>query len=196
MSPARRKWLAALALLLAACGGGGPWQLKDIKGVVPDLAFRLTDDSGQKVSAADFRGQTVLLFFGYTNCPDVCPTTLAKLSAALKDMGPAGQSVRVLFVTVDPKRDTLDTLHSYVHAFGPRITGLRGSASELRELAKRYRISYSYGEPDANGDYVVTHSSAVFVFDAEGDARLLILPDSGEKAIAGDLRRLVGARQG
>jgi protein SCO1 len=191
-----RAWLAALALLLASCGGGGPWQLKDIKGVVPDLAFNLTDDSGRKVSAADFRGRTVLLFFGYTNCPDVCPTTLLKLSAALKELGAAAQGVQVLFVTVDPKRDTLEALHGYVRAFGPQVTGLRGNAAELRELAKRYRISYSYGEPDSSGNYEVTHSSAVFVFDAEGNARLLVLPDSGQKAIAHDLKLLVGAQQG
>jgi protein SCO1/2 len=192
MSTLRRAWLVALALLLASCGGGGPWQLKDIKGVVPDLAFNLSDDSGRRVSAADYRGRTVLLFFGYTNCPDVCPTTLIKLSAALKDLGPAAQGVQVLFVTVDPKRDTLEALHRYVRAFGPHVTGLRGSAAELRELAKRYRISYSYGEPDASGNYEVTHSSAVFVFDAEGKARLMVLPGDGAKVIAEDMRRLVG----
>jgi protein SCO1 len=197
MSPRRRAWLAALALLLASCGGGGgPWQLKDIKGVVPDLAFRLSDDSGREVSAADYRGEAVLLYFGYTNCPDVCPTTLVKLSAALKDLGPAAQKVRVLFVTVDPKRDALEVLHRYVRVFGSRITGLRGGETELRALAKRYRISYSYGEPDAAGDYVVTHSSAVFVFDPEGKARLMILPDSSEKAIAEDLERLLAAQRG
>ncbi|HUJ87625.1 MAG TPA: SCO family protein [Burkholderiales bacterium] len=196
MSPRRRAWLVALALLLASCGGGGPWQLKDIKGVVPDLAFNLTDDSGRKVSAADYRGRAVLLFFGYTNCPDVCPTTLLKLSAALKDLGPAAQRAQVLFVTVDPERDTLEALHRYVRAFGPHVSGLRGSAAELRELAKRYRISYSYGTPDANGDYEVNHSSAVFVFDAAGDARLLVLPDSSEQAIAHDLKILLGAPQG
>jgi protein SCO1/2 len=196
MSPHRRAWLVALTLLLASCGGGGPWQLKDIKGVVPDLAFKLTDDSGRKVNAADYRGEVVLLFFGYTNCPDVCPTTLIKLSGALKRMGEAAQGVRVLFVTVDPKRDTLEVLHRYVRAFGTRITGLRGSQAELHALVKRYRISYSYGAPDASGDYVVTHSSAVFVFDAAGRARLMVLPDSGEKAIADDLKRLVGTGQG
>lgn len=196
MNPRRRIWLAALALLLASCGGGGPWQLKDITGVVPDLAFKLADDSGREVGAADYRGRVVLLFFGYTNCPDVCPTTLIKLSGALERMGKAAQGVQVLFVTVDPKRDTPEVLHRYVRAFGTRIAGLRGSPDELRALAKRYRISYSYGEPDANGDYVVTHSSAVFVFDAAGKARLMVLPDTGEKVIAHDLERLIGAGQG
>ena len=185
-----------LALVLAACGGGEGWHLKNVTGVVPDLEFRLTDDSGRKVSAADYRGQAVMLFFGYTNCPDVCPTTLAKLAAAMKQMGEAAQHVRVLFVTVDPKRDTLQVLHEYVRAFGPRITGLRGSQSELQTLAKRYRITYSYGKPDANGDYEVTHSSAVFVFDAEGKARLMVLPDDGQKAIAEDLKRLLAEQQG
>jgi len=194
MNPARRRWLVALALLLAACGGGGPWQLKDIKGVVPDLAFDLADDSGRNVGAADYRGQVVLLFFGYTNCPDVCPTTLVKLSAALNRMGEAAQRVRVLFVTVDPKRDTLEVLHRYARAFGPRVTGLRGGEAELHALAKRYRISYSYGKPDPSGEYEVTHSSAVFVFDVEGRARLMVLPNDGEQAIARDLERLAGER--
>jgi len=194
MNTVRRRWLVALALLLAACGGGGPWQLKDIKGVVPDLAFDLADDSGRKVSAADYRGQVVLLFFGYTNCPDVCPTTLVKLSAALNRMGEAAQRVRVLFVTVDPKRDTLEVLHRYARAFGTRVTGLRGGEAELHALAKRYRISYSYGKPDPSGEYEVTHSSAVFVFDVEGRARLMVLPNDGEQAIARDLERLVGER--
>jgi len=187
-----RAWLLALALLLAACGGGKGWHLKNVTGVVPDLEFRLTDDSGRKVSAADYRAQVVMLFFGYTNCPDVCPTTLANLAAAMKQMGEAAQHVRVLFVTVDPKRDTLEVLRRYVRAFGPGITGLRGSQAELQALGKRYRITYSYGKPDAKGDYEVTHSSAVFVFDPEGKARLMILPGDGAKAIADDLRRLVG----
>jgi protein SCO1/2 len=188
----RRAWLLVFVLLLAACGGGKGWHLKNVTGVVPDLEFRLTDDSGRKVSAADYRGQAVMLFFGYTNCPDVCPTTLAKLAAAMKQMGEAAQRVRVLFVTVDPKRDTREVLHRYVRAFGPGITGLRGSQAELQTLAKRYRITYSYGKPDANGDYEVTHSSAVFVFDAQGKARLMILPGDGAKIIAEDLSRLAG----
>ena len=188
----RRARLLALALLLAACGGGKGWHLKNVTGVVPGLEFRLTDDAGRRVSAADYRGQAVMLFFGYTSCPDVCPTTLAKLAAAMKRMGGAAQHVRVLFVSVDPRRDTLEVLHGYVRAFGPGITGLRGSQAELQRLARRYRITYSYGKPDANGDYEVTHSSAVFVFDAQGKARLMVLPGDGAIAIAKDLKRLAG----
>jgi len=186
-----RAWLVALVLVLSACGGGKGWHLTNISGVVPDLEFRLTDDSGRQVSAADYRGQTVMLFFGYTNCPDTCPTTLAKLAAAMRQMGESAQHVRVLFVSVDPKRDTLAVLHRYVRAFGPRITGLRGGQAELQTLAKRYRITYSYGKPDADGNYEVTHSSAVFVFDARGKARLMILPGDSAKTIAEDLKRLV-----
>ena len=187
-----RAWLLVLALLLASCGGGEGWHLKNITGVVPDLEFRLSDDSGREVSAADYRGQAVMLFFGYTSCPDVCPTTLAKLAAAMRQMGETARHVRVLFVSVDPKRDTLEVLRQYVHAFGPSIIGLRGSQAELQTLARRYRITYSYGKPDANGDYEVTHSSAVFVFDAQGKARLMVLPGDGAKIIAEDLKRLVG----
>jgi len=187
-----RAWLLVLALLLASCGGGEGWHLKNITGVVPDLEFRLSDDSGREVSAADYRGQAVMLFFGYTSCPDVCPTTLAKLAAAMRQMGETARHVRVLFVSVDPKRDTLEVLRQYVHAFGPGIIGLRGSQAELQTLARRYRITYSYGKPDANGDYEVTHSSAVFVFDAQGKARLMVLPGDGAKIIAEDLKRLVG----
>jgi len=185
-----RRALVLLALLAASCGGG--WHAKNIRGLVPSLELGLASVQRPEVHAADFRGHVVLLFFGYTHCPDVCPTTLAKLQQALGDMGEAGRGVRVLFVTVDPARDSVELLQRYASAFGPQFIGLRADDARLQELCKRYRVTYSRDKPDAHGDYAVTHSSAVFAFDGEGRARLLFLPSSTAGDIAADLRRLAG----
>jgi len=187
-----RIWLALLVLLVASCGGGEAWHAKNVRGMIPDLAFEMTNDEGRTVHASDYRGEVVLLFFGYTHCPDVCPTTLARLGQAVERMGDEGRRVRILFVTVDPARDPPALLHDYVKAFSPQATGLRGSEAQLDALAKRYRVAYAREAPDAHGAYAVSHSSAVFVFDAEGRARLLIQPELGAGEIAADLERLVG----
>ena len=136
----------------------------------------------------------LLLFFGYTHCPDVCPTTLARLAQAIKLMGDAGHRVRILFVTVDPARDPPALLHDYTRAFSPQAIGLRGSDAQLDALTKRYRVAYSHDAPDAHGNYAVSHSSAVFAFDAEGRARLVIASELGAQEIAADLKRLVEER--
>ena len=192
MPTSLRTLLAALAacLALAACSHELKWRTSNIDGMVPDLAFKLTDDTGRVVTAKDYAGKTVLLYFGYTSCPDVCPTTLSKLGQALKQMDKRGARIQVLFVTADPKRDTVQRLHEYVQAFGPWLTGLRGSQDELHELAKRYRVSYSYGKPDKDGNYEVTHSSGVFVFDGTGRSKLLILPRNSAAEIGSDLDQL------
>jgi len=192
MTQQLKSLLAALAAcaVLAACSQQDASPLKSISGLLPDLAFALTDDAGRAVSEHDYRGDVVLLFFGFTNCPDVCPTTLARLSLALRRTRAGGEGVRVLFVTVDPARDTVGRLREYVRAFGSEFVGLRGSAEALRELAKRYRVAYSLGTPDAQGQYEVTHSSGVFVFDRAGRARYLILPEHSEAAITEELDRL------
>jgi protein SCO1/2 len=176
---------------LTACSNPEPWHVKDISGLMPDLAFTLTDTQGQTVRATDYRNQVLLVYFGYTHCPDVCPATLAQLSSALKKMGPRAQHVRVLFVTVDPARDTPDFLRHYTRYFGPQFRALRGTDEQLRRLTKRYRVTYSRGEPDAQGDYPVSHSNAVFVFDGKGQVRLMIRTDDSVDAIATDLGRLV-----
>lgn len=183
--------LAALVLVLAGCSHEKPWGLKNITGLMPNLQFTLTNQNGQTVHAKDLRGKVLLLYFGYTHCPDICPTTLADLSQSLQLLGPEAKQVRVLFVTVDPKRDTLPVLKSYVHAFGPQFVGLRGPDTVLRSLTKRYRVTYSLGKPDAHGDYTVTHSGAIFVFDKKGHVRLLATAADPAKTIAGDLKRLV-----
>jgi len=181
---------ALLALgLLSACSGDGIWQTRDISGLVPDLAFQMHDDRGRSVSARDYRGEVTLLFFGFTHCPDVCNTTLAQLAQTLRASG-GGNDARVLFVTVDPARDTTAVMHAYVQAFGPRFVGLRGDAAALNALVRRYRVTYTLGKPDAQGQYDVIHSSAVFVFDREGRARLLFTGKEAPDAMAQDLRRL------
>jgi protein SCO1/2 len=184
-----------LAGLLAACSQNTtPWGLKDITGLMPSLDFTLTDASnGATVHGKDFRGKVVLLYFGYTHCPDVCPTTLSLLGSAVAALGDDAAQVRVLFVSVDPERDTLAQLKTYAAAFGPQVVGLRGSESELKALTKRYRITYGYGKPDAHGNYEVSHSSAIYVFDRDGEIRLLAGPTDSAAVITADLERLLKA---
>lgn len=183
-----------LATALAACTGNGPhYALKNITGLVPALAFQLTDQDGRAVTAADYRHDVVLLYFGYTQCPDECPTTLTSLANALHTLGPRASRVRVLFVSVDPRRDTTAVLKRYVNNFGPEFVGLRGDPSELTTLSKRYRIAYHYEQPDKYGNYEVDHSSAIFVFDGRGRARLLGQSDDTPQQVASDLQRLLAS---
>jgi protein SCO1 len=189
---------AALALLavlaLAACSSGGPhFALQNITGLLPRLKFALTDQDGRAVTATDYRGKIVLLYFGYTHCPDACPTTLTNLSEALRRLGPEASRVRVLFVTVDPARDTPAVMRRYVGAFGPEFVGLRGDDEALTALSKRYRIAYHLEPPDRNGYYAVDHSSAVFIFDASGQARLLAGESDNPRTIATDLQKLAAS---
>lgn len=181
-----------LVFLLAGCAGNDPhYALKNITGLVSPLEFQLTNQDGRAVTAADYRHDLVLLYFGYTRCPDECPTTLALLAHALRTLGPEASQVRVLFVTVDPRRDTTQVLKRYVDNFGPQFVGLRPDEEELTNLSKRYRIAYHYEKPDPYGNYEVDHSNAVFVFDRDGRARLLALSDNTAQQVASDLRRLL-----
>ena len=178
-------------LALAACGGR-TWGTRDVTGLMPDLRFTLHDTRGRTVHAATYGDKIKLLYFGYTHCPDVCPLTLADIAAALRKIDAKPADVQVLFVSVDPKRDTLPLLHQYAQAFGPWFVGLTGSQAQLKSLSKRYRVSYSYGKPDARGNYVVNHSAAIFVFDAKNRVRLLMNHTNSKQAMAHDLRRLLG----
>jgi len=178
------------------------WNSTDLSGALPALQFTMTRASdGKTVTAADFKGKIVLLYFGYTFCPDVCPTTLLNLTTMLKSVGKDADAVRVLFVTVDPDRDTLSVLKEYTEAFAPQVVGLRGTPDELATLAKRYRLSYSV-TPAADGHpYEVTHSSAVYVFDRAGNIKLLFsglaLAKADTEPELADLRTLIaGSREG
>ena len=160
---------------LGACQRNAASNAADISGAVPPLALSMTRaDDGKTVSAADYRGKVTLMYFGYTFCPDVCPMTLSNVARVLRKLGPPARNVRVLFVTVDPNRDTPDVLKQYVSAFGPEFDGLRGNADQLAALARRYRVAYSVDPHGADGSYQVTHGSGIYVFDKTGKARLLM----------------------
>lgn len=184
----------ALAALITGCTrDGGHWQLIDVSGHLPDLAFTLTGDTGQRETAATFRGNTTLVYFGYTHCPDVCPETMARLMQVLEKL-PAddAKQVRILFVSVDPARDTPQALRAYVAAFDAQhIRGLTGTDAQVESLAKRYRVAYQMEKRDPNGSYEVTHSSAVYIFDRNGRARLLATSGASPNAIAHDLQRVI-----
>jgi len=178
----------ALALLLAACGRQ-PSGVTDIAGAMPDLRFAMVRaNDGADVSAQSYRGKAVILYFGYTHCPDECPATLANFAAMLRRLGPRANDVRVLFVSVDPARDTLPVLKSYVNAFAPQVDGLRGTPDEIADFARRYRVLYSV-KPVPAGEEVM-HSDAVFFFDPAGRARLVTTQTDDTKAIAADVENL------
>ncbi|WP_414673595.1 SCO family protein [Marinobacter sp. UBA2688] len=192
--PCSHKAISAMALLaslvmLGGCFGDDEnWNGKDISGLMPELAFELTGTSGDTVTAKQTDGNIRLLFFGFTSCPDICPATLQKLSRAVKDL-PAEMraNTQIVFVSVDPQRDTPERIDSYVSFFSDRAIGLTGEEPALRELSKRYRTTFGYDEPDAEGNYNVSHSGAVYVFDREGKARLLIRPELSVEDIRTDL---------
>ena len=192
--PCSRKAISAMALLaslvmLGGCFGDDEnWNGKDISGLMPELAFELTGTSGDTITAEQTDGQIRLLFFGFTSCPDICPATLQKLSRAVKDLPEALRTdTQIVFVSVDPQRDTPERIDSYVSFFSDRAIGLTGEEPALRELSKRYRTTFGYDEPDAEGNYNVSHSGAVYVFDREGKARLLIRPELSVEEIRTDL---------
>jgi len=173
-----------LALFLAGCSKPS-WHMTDISGGMPKLDFHMTAN-GQPITAQDFRGKVVALYFGYTHCPDVCPATLANLADTLGKVG--SPDVRVLFVTVDPERDTDAVMADYAKAFSPQVVGLRGSPNALANLARTYRVAY---EVKKGPPYEVIHSNAVFFFDRDGRARLVTTDTSDTAVMAEDVKRLL-----
>lgn len=190
-----RALLFATCTLLAACGDKAVnWTLYDIKGHLPDLKFELSGAGGKTVSSDGLKGKTVLLFFGYASCPDICPTTMAQLTAVLQQLGEAARDVRIVFVSVDPHRDTPDVLQAYVDAFNHNAIGVTGSEKQIADLARRYRVAYQIEKPRPGDDadvYEVTHSRGVYIFDNEGQARLLASDTDSIDAIVKDLRQLI-----
>lgn len=163
-------------LALTACGAAQrDWYGTGVTGTLPDMSFSMTRAADmQSVGAADYRGQVVALFFGYTFCPDVCPMTLANLTAVAEVLGAQAKQFTVLFVTVDPERDTPTQLAAYVDNFTSRAEGLIGTDNQLARLTRRLRVTIKIADhaPGAT-DYAVSHGKSVYIFDQEGKARVL-----------------------
>jgi protein SCO1/2 len=178
--------------LLAGCDGRPQFQSTDITGAQYGTSLELTDHAGKPRRLEDFRGKAVVLFFGFTHCPDVCPTTLVEVAGALKQLGADAERVQVLLVTVDPERDTPEALAKYVTAFDPRFLGLRGDAAATQRVAKEFKIYY---EKRKTGDtYTVDHSGQTYVIDPEGRLRLLVRPERVGQDLAPDLKTLLKGR--
>ena len=184
--------IVALALTLASCGRGGPqFQTSDVTGAAMGRDFALTDHNGKARTLADFRGKAVVLFFGYTQCPDVCPTTLATLAEALRRLGPDAAKVQVLLVTIDPERDTAELLSHYATAFDPSFLGLSGDAEATARTAKEFKVLYQKQPGSTPGSYTMDHSAGTFIFDPEGRLRLYSGHGRDADAFAHDLRLLL-----
>lgn len=156
--------------------------------------FKLTDHRGKTVQLADFRGKAVVLFFGYTQCPDVCPTTLSAMRDALGQLGDDAKRVQVLFVTVDPARDTPALLAQYVPSFHPGFLGLTGDEAAIATAAKEFRVFYGKQAPNAAGGYSVDHSTGSYGFDPQGRLRILIRHGEAPANIAADLKLLLAGK--
>jgi protein SCO1/2 len=184
--------LLAFALSLAGCGREGPnFRGSDVTGSSFGREFALTDHDGKARTLADFRGKVVVLFFGYTQCPDVCPTTLSTLAEAKKRLGPDGDKVQVLFVTIDPERDKPELLLPYVTAFDPSFLGLYGDADATARTAKEFKIIYQKQPGPTPETYTMDHSAGTFVFDTEGRLRLYVAHGQDAELFAHDLRELL-----
>ena len=182
-------WLL-LAGLLAACAPE-TFRSTDITGAQFARKLELTGHDGKVHSLDDFRGKVVVVFFGFTHCPDVCPTTLAKLAEVAKRLGEDADRMQVLFVTVDPERDTPEVLARYVPAFDPRFIGLTGDPAAIARTAKEFKVVYQKQAGSSPDSYTVDHSSGTFVFDREGRVRLFVRHDQPVEDLVHDIRLLL-----
>ena len=186
--------VGCVAALLVACGdgtGGKKFFSTDVTGAPWGRGFELTDHTGTRRTLADFRGKVVMLFFGYTNCPDACPTAMAEMAATVAKLGPDGARVQGVFVTVDPKRDTPDVLAKYVPAFHPAFLGLRGDETETAATAAEFKIFYAAQAPNASGYYTVDHSAGIFALDREGRLRLYMSSGRTVESMVHDIKLLL-----
>jgi protein SCO1/2 len=163
----------------------------DVTGLGYASDFALTDHTGKQRTLADFKGKAVLVFFGFMNCPDVCPTTMAEMAGVMKALGPDADRVQVLFITVDPERDTPELLAKYVPAFDPRFLGLTGDKAAIEKVAKEFRVFYQKSPGKEPGSYTMDHTAGSYVFDPQGRVRLFVRHGQGGEPIVHDLKILL-----
>ena len=194
MAVQRRSLIIAGLAGLAGCDRGpasASFKSIDITGADYASDFDLPDADGQRRHLADFKGKVTVVFFGFTQCPDVCPTTLLELAAVKKALGADGARVQGVFITVDPERDTPALLKAYVDNFGAGFVALRGTPEETKALAKHFKVFYAKVPGSAEGRYTVDHTAASFVFDAKGKIRLFTRYGIGAEALTQDIKQLL-----
>ena len=187
--------LLGVAALLAGCDSSpkaSAFQLTDITGAQFARDFQLIDHNGKPRTIADFKGKVVAIFFGYTRCPDACPTTMGELALVMKELGTDAERLQVLFITVDPERDTPEVLSRYVPAFHPSFLGLYGDAEATARTAKEFRIVYQK-QPLKDGGYSVDHSAGSYLYDTSGRVRLFAQYGQGAQPLLHDIRLLLPA---
>jgi protein SCO1/2 len=189
----RRHWFAlALAAMLAACSAEKPaFKAIDITGATYAQQLELPDVGGQKRSLAEFKGKVAIVFFGYAQCPDVCPGTLAEIADARQRLDADGDKIQPVFVTVDPERDTAQVLKEYVAAFGPDVVALRGDLEQTQAAAKAFKVYFAKVPGKEPGSYTIDHTAGAYVFDREGRIRLFVRYGSGADALVHDLKLLL-----
>lgn len=185
---------AALALSLAACDKGPDklqFQNTDLTGLSYAEKLSLTDHTGKPVTLDTYKGKVLAIFFGFTQCPEVCPTTLANMANVMQQLGPQADQVQVLFVTLDPERDTQELLQQYVPGFDPRFVGLRGTPEQVAAAAKEFKVIYNKVPGKTADSYTIEHTAATFVFDKNGKIRLYVRDKQDPATIVHDLKLLL-----
>lgn len=187
------KWLLAACLLisLGACTEKPVFTNTDLTGLDYARDFKLTDHTGKVRTLKDFRGKAVLVFFGFTQCPDVCPTTMAEMATVMQQLGPQADRLQVLFITLDPERDTQQLLAKYVPAFDSRFLGLYGDAAATAAVAKEFKVFYQKVPGKQPGNYTIDHTSGSYVFDPQGRIRLFVRHGQGAAPIVNDIKLLL-----
>jgi protein SCO1/2 len=184
--------MAGAALTLAACSESAPpFAGIDITGADYATGFSLTDHTGQPRTLADFKGKAVAIFFGFTQCPDVCPTSMAEMAEAKRLLGPDGDRFQGLFISIDPERDTPEIMREYMASFDPSFLALYAAADALPEVAKSFRIYYKKVPGPTPTSYTMDHSAGSYVYDPKGRVRLYHRYNSGAPALSGDVKRLL-----